>query len=100
MDGYYPQTSSDIAFVRYEINICDDGVCESDVEKIQELFSSAPLTMMKRSKSGEREVDILGYIKKAEVTLVGKELKLTAVLTGGEGSLNPEMLVTAMRQKP
>ena len=54
--------------------------------------------MTKRSKSGEREVDILDYFK--EVTVEADEtLKIRVTLTAGEGSLNPEMIVTALRER-
>lgn len=96
---YRPQTKfSDIAYVTYDINIVDDSITEDTAKKAEKLLTTSPLNMIKKSKSGEREVDILQYVKKVNASFDGS-LKISLTLTGGEGSLNPEMIVTAMREK-
>lgn len=96
---YRPQTKfSDIAYVTYEINIFDDSLTDESAGRVESLLTTSPLNMMKRSKSGEKEVDILQYIKKVKTEFDGS-LKISIMLTGGEGSLNPEMIVTAIREK-
>jgi radical SAM-linked protein len=97
--AYVPQSKlSEIAFVRYEIDICTDISDETLAERVKSLLTTRPLNMMKRSKSGEREVDILEYFKSVEVS-TEQTLKISVVLKGGEGSLNPEMIVSALREK-
>ena len=70
----------------------EDGICE----KIENLFRS-PVVMMKRSKSGEKEVDITKMIKSVKAKIEDKSLIITAV-TGAdsESYLNPEYVMTAV----
>ena len=96
--AYVPQSKlSEIALVRYEIEICTDISDGELAGKAKKLLTEKPLMMKKRSKSGEREVDILDYFRSVEVEQ-GETLKLSIMLTAGEGSLNPEMIVTALRE--
>ncbi len=97
--AYYPKSKlSDIAWVRYVIEIKEPRMEKTLAEEAIKLFKTSPLVMMKRTKSGEKEVDITSFIKDVSAS-VDKTLKLTVTLAGGEGSLNPEMLVTAMKDK-
>jgi radical SAM-linked protein len=97
--AYTPQSKlSEIAFVKYEIDICTDVSDAALADRAREILTTRPLNMMKRSKSGEREVDILEYFKSVEVS-ADETLKISVVLKGGEGSLNPEMIVSALRER-
>lgn len=96
--AYVPKTKlSEIAFVRYEIEICTDVSDKELANKVLKLLTERPLMMTKRSKSGDKEVDILDYFKSVEAEQ-GETLKINAVLRAGEGSLNPEMIVSALRE--
>ncbi len=65
-------------------------------EKIEKLFSS-PVVMMKRSKSGEREVDITPMIKSVSAVLTDDGIVIRAVTgTDSENYLNPEYVMTAV----
>jgi hypothetical protein len=53
---------------------------------------------MKKSKSGEKEVDITQYIKKLEFESGEGILKAKAILSAGSTeNLNPEYIVNALR---
>ena len=80
------------------IEISEPRIDSALAEETVKLLTASPLIMMKRTKSGEKEVDITSFIKNVSVS-AEKTLKVTVTLTGGEGSLNPEMLVAAMREK-
>lgn len=97
--AYVPTTKlAQIAWVSYEINICTDTSDGTLADKVKGLLTTRPLIMKKRSKSGEREVDILDYFKSVTVEQ-GETLTLRVMLRAGEGSLNPEMIVTALRDR-
>ena len=97
--AYVPKSKlSEIAFVKYEIEICTDVEDKTLADRVLALLTTRPLNMMKRSKSGEREVDILEYFKSVEVS-ADDVLKISVTLKGGEGSLNPEMIVSALRER-
>ena len=55
---------------------------------------------MKKTKSGEREVDIKPMIKSASATLDGINLRISCVLSSDSQSfLNPEYIVKYLRNK-
>lgn len=68
-------------------------------KKICRLFLS-PVVMMKRSKSGEKEVDITQYIKRVSARVSDGGYIINAV-TGadGEGYLNPEYVIGAVNRE-
>ena len=66
---------------------------------IGSLFDS-PVVMLKRSKSGEKEVDISPLVKSACATLEGNTLRVTVVTSAsGENYLNPEYAARAVSEK-
>ena len=76
------------------------GVAElSGIEEVATLFDS-PVVMMKRSKSGEKEVDISPLVKSAAAELDGDTLRVTVVTSAsGENYLNPEYAAKAVAAK-
>ena len=93
--AYVPKSKlSEIALVSYEIELCAK---DAEPEAIEKLLTTHPLMMKKRSKAGDREVDILDYFKSVEVKRE-ENIKLCITLTAGEGSLNPEMIIAALRE--
>ncbi len=98
LDAYYPTTRfADIAYADYLITLKADGIDENTALKATSLFVN-PVMMMKKSKSGEKEVDITNFIKKIEFESASGCLKVKAVLSAGSSeNLNPEYIVTALR---
>ena len=98
LDVYYPTTKfADIAYADYTITLKSPEF-EGDVaEKASKLFAS-PVMMVKKSKSGEKEVDITSFIKKMSFSYVDGVLTINAILSAGSTeNLNPEYLVTALK---
>ncbi len=98
LDAYYPTTKfADIAYADYTIKIKSDNIgldCESAAIS---LFSS-PIIMTKKSKSGEREVDIRDFIKNIKFSVIDGELTVHAIVSAGSTeNLNPEYIVTALK---
>lgn len=98
LDAYYPTTKfADIAYADYTITLKSDGIDENTAKKATSLFMT-PIMMMKKSKSGEKEVDITSFIKRIEFCSESGCLKAKAVLSAGSSeNLNPEYIVTALR---
>ena len=89
----------EIAFAEYEYRIQTPSA-EVDVARVHAALTSRPLTVCKRSKSGEREVDLLDFVKRFTVEATEGELCICAVLAAGEGNyLNPDLLISALRDK-
>ncbi len=98
LDAYYPTTKfSDIAYADYTIRIKSPKISSEFYMDTTALFA-APILMLKKSKSGEKEVDITQFIKKIELDSCQGELNIHAILSAGSTeNLNPEYIVTAVK---
>ncbi len=98
LEAYYPTTKfADIAYADYTITIRSECIDEETALKATSRFM-LPVMMMKKSKSGEKEVDITSFIKKIEFE--SKDGLLTAktiLAAGSQQNLNPEYIVTALK---
>jgi len=89
---------TEIAFAEYDYTVCAEAMDENTVVAVSRALSARPLTVTKKTKSGEREVDLLDFLKDFEVKLEGGALCIRAVLAAGEGRyVSPELLITALR---
>lgn len=90
---------ADIDGALYEYNI----ECEIDdemLEKIDRVLSNSPLTVLKHTKSGDKEVDIFPLIKSFKLEKLDGGLKITALLAAGSNqNLSPEYLLEALRKR-
>lgn len=90
---------TDIAFAEYVYTVEAPGVAGA-CDRVRDLFDGRSLTVLKRSKSGEKETDIRPLIRRISVENAGGALTLSAVLSAGEGGyLNPEYLITVLREQ-
>lgn len=99
LDVYCPEEKfSEIYYAEYECKITSRKAADTDTKEVEALLSTSPLTMLKRSKSGEKEVDIIPFIKKAECRAEEGSLVLSMVLmsSSNDGSLNPEYPIKAV----
>ncbi len=102
-EAYIPERKfSDIAYCLYELEIYTEGANAELAEKIGKLYSTAPLNVIKKTKSGEKEVDIVPLIKTLSAWYKedNETIKISAVLSAGaEDYLNPELLVSVAKEK-
>ena len=102
LDVYVPETKfADIAWADYAYEFRIEGASDELAEKIGALLSTSPLTMIKTGKAGDREIDVIPLIKKKFVSHNAKKGAITMrarLAASSEQFLNPEMLVTAMKQ--
>ncbi len=101
---YEPTTKfADIGWAKYEMNLKFEGACEEKANELQKLFETSPLTMTKKTKSGEKEIDLIPLIQKIRVTYNpdrAGQIHISAVLSAsGSEYLNPEMLITAAKRE-
>ncbi len=76
----------------------DNGIPSGAEEKIGELFNRKPLAMIKKSKSGEKEVDLTEFIKEISVKVDENNLIIDACLCAGNDNLNPEYILRAVEK--
>ena len=102
LEAYEPTTKfADIAWARYEINLNFAGADEQMAQKLQDLFTTSPLLVMKKSKSGEKEVDLTQMIRQFKaVCQENGNIAITAILRAGNTeNLNPEMLIGVAKER-
>lgn len=101
-DAYIPKNDfSEIAWASYDMEIYTDGADDEMAKNAQALLTSSPLMLVKRTKSGEKEVDIIPMISSVSVYFDDERqtLKIKCVLSASSTEyLNPEMLITALKQ--
>jgi radical SAM-linked protein len=106
---YVPTTKySDVAFAEYEITVgtaaakSAQGALEL-TDRINAMFETGaePIIMTKRSKSGDKEIDILTLTKSVGASVADSGIiKIKAILAAGSSeNLNPEYIITAMRDR-
>ena len=101
---YEPATKfADIGWAKYEMNLKFAGANEEKAKELQKLFETSPLNMIKKTKSGEKEIDLIPMIKKIKVTCNPDrpdQLHISAILAAsGSEYLNPEMLISAAKRE-
>ena len=102
IDAYLSQTDfSQIGWASYDVEIFTKNADEAMAEQVTQLLTTAPLVMTKRTKSGEKDVDIIPMIKSASARYdqISGVIKLSCVLSASSTEyLNPELFVTALKQ--
>lgn len=75
----------------------DNGVPENAVAQIQELFSQEEVLVMKKSKNGPVEQNIIPMIQDMKVLQINEhEVELSACICAQNPSLNPNQIVSAV----
>ena len=100
-EAYIPDSDfSEIAWASYEMTFKTGNANAELAEKVKTLLTTSPLILVKKTKSGEKEVDIVPLINSVEAEYDEEEdlLKVkTTVRASSKEYLNPELIVTAMR---
>lgn len=87
----------EIASLRYKLTLeYDNGIEDDKITALSEFLNSKPIVIMKKSKRGEKEVDISELIRSINVSKNGNDVIIDAVLAAGNESLNPELLIRAV----
>ncbi len=94
---------SDIAWATYEMTLCAKGNATDNVCAIQAMFAEGaePIIMSKRSKSGDKDINILPMVHSMKVTADCNGLvHIRATLRAGNTeNLNPEYIIKAIRER-
>ncbi len=99
IDVYEPEAKlQDIGYAYYDIEISTADASAELAERARALFARRPIMMFKRTKTGEKEIDISPLIRSIDIKFEDSLLKLGAVLSAvADNYLSPDMIVTAMR---
>lgn len=91
----------DIAWLRAKgVLEYDRGADDSLIGELLRFYKSKEIVVLKKSKKGFREIDIIPCIAELQIIKSGDTLiELNSVLAAQNPSLNPELLIEALRQK-
>ena len=102
-EAYLPKRDfSEIAWATYEIEICTEGASAELAEGMMRTLTSSPVLLTKKTKAGEKEIDIVPMIHEIGIRFDEEKgiIRISAVLSATTGEfLNPEMLITALRRE-
>ena len=94
-----PTPFCEIAYAAYEISLNLKHTPKELASDLKKLFAEGPLFVTKKTKSGEKQVDIVERIKRLEIETDENGVKLSVLLTaGGENYLNPELLLSEAKR--
>lgn len=102
IDVYYPKTEfTDIGWAEYRIAIRSEHLPENVTEKCEKVLTSSPLTVLKRTKSGDKNVDISASIGDVCATFSLDGIVELKVMLKEENTsfLNPEYLITVLKNE-
>ena len=100
LDAYIPSTKfSEITWADYTFEICREGLDENMIASIKEAVSRDQLMMTKKTKSGEKDINIIPLIKSLDARLEddGGKIVISAILNVNPDSyLNPDLFLSAL----
>ena len=86
---------SEIGWAEYEISMVGKKLDSNTAEELKKLYSES-LTVVKRSKNGDKEVNIAPFIRLKECSFDGGKIRISALLSADSANyLNPEYLIKA-----
>lgn len=102
IEAYYPTTKfSDIVYADYSVEICTAGASLELARAINERLRSGELKAVKKSKSGEKEIDVTSVINRLSVSFdeVSRNIKMALRLPAGNTeSISPEVIIGVLRE--
>ena len=103
IDAYVPDSDfSDIKWATYKISVTTKGADRALAEKVRSTLTQSPLTLVKKTKAGEKEIDIIPliYSVNAEYDKETGSIDIEATVSASSSEyLNPEMLISGLKNK-
>ena len=103
VEAYEPSSDfSEIKWASYTISINTDGASAEMAQQIKAALSDSPLMLTKKTKAGEKEIDIIPLISSVNAELDEENGSInieTTVSASTTDYLNPEMLITGLKGK-
>ena len=100
LEVYYPTSKlTDMKWLSYTIVISGDSLTDEISRKCAEALCASEIKVLKKTKSGEAEVDIKPMIKGASVSFEKGKIRISCVLSAdSERFLNPVYIVKYLRE--
>ncbi|MBQ2256322.1 MAG: DUF2344 domain-containing protein [Clostridia bacterium] len=102
-DAYEAKTdANDVAFADYTVKICTTGGGPAMAGKIAAVLARDEVFMTKKTKSGDKEINIIELIDSCKVGWCDESREIVMDLrlaTGSARNLNPELLISALKRE-
>lgn len=100
-DVYFPvRKLSELAYSSYIIKIHTSCAGDALACRINTLLSSSPVTVLKKSKAGDRNTDISDCIKSVNTVFDGSDIVIETVLCSSSADfINPEYIITFLKNE-
>lgn len=103
LDVYIPETKfSDVMWASYTIEVYRQSFESDIIDKLKATVSQSELNVTKKTKSGEKELNIIPLIGKFVVELSADGTKIvinTLLSVNSDNYLNPELLLSALNRE-
>ena len=99
LEAYYPtEKFTELKWLSYTMKIKSEMDSSILADKCNELFAKEQIFVLKKTKSGEQDVDIKPLVHSASAAVEGDLVSLSLVLSADQSCfLNPEYIVAAIR---
>lgn len=99
LEVYNPEVKlKEIQYIDYTIKITSPKITDKTTKEIESLLTNK-CVLLKKTKSGEKEVDISEYIAKIQTQGSENSVILNVIIaSGGDKNLSPELLIEAIRK--
>ncbi len=94
--------ANEVAFADYTVRICTAGGSPTLAGKIAAVLTRDELLMTKKTKSGDKEINIIPLIDSCKVGWCDESREIVMSLrlaTGSAKNLNPELLISALKRE-
>jgi radical SAM-linked protein len=100
LEAYYPtEKFTELSWLTYEMKIKSEMDSAVLAEKCNEIFAKSEIFVLKKTKSGEQNVDIKPLIRSAIARAEGEFTVLDLVLSADQSKfLNPEYIADLLRE--
>ena len=89
----------DIAYAEYELTLNLKQAPDTLIDDLTKLYTIGPLLVTKKTKSGEKQIDLTERIKSLAMTRESNCIHIKTLLSAGdENYLNPELLVSEAKR--
>ncbi|MBQ8689071.1 MAG: DUF2344 domain-containing protein [Clostridia bacterium] len=99
LKAYYPETKlTDLKWLSYVITVSTDGATDELAARVNTALAAPEARVMKKTKSGDAEVDIKPLIRSASAVASNGTLRISCTLSADASSfLNPEYVIKYLR---
>lgn len=100
LEVYEPQRkASGVKWLRVEGTYeFDHAAPEAMVQPLRDFYAAKEIPVMRKTKRGEGVLDIAPHVKEMSITAMEDAVRVEAVISVNEPTINPDLLVNAIRQ--